>query len=296
MVTAELNLNLALIGAGAMGEAMIAGLLDRKLLAPERIFASTPRADRRQALAERYGIRTTGDNREAASFATAAAASEGPPGVVLFAVKPQTLPEMLPALRGAIPLDALVLSVLAGTPIETFRAGLGAEAIVRSIPNLPAEIGEGMTVWTATAAVNAEQRSTAAALLGALGRERYVEDERHVDMAAALSGTAPVFCFLLLEAMIDAGVHLGFKREIAQDLVLEGMHGSCLYALRSGQHPAELRARATSPAGVSADTLYTLEKGGLRTLMADGVWAAYRRILELGRGEAIPQAGRMGSG
>jgi pyrroline-5-carboxylate reductase len=284
------NLSLALIGAGAMGEAMIAGLLDQKLLAPEQIFASTPRSDRRQALAERYGIRTTGDNREAALFAN------GPAGIVLFAVKPQTLPEMLPALRGAIHPEALLLTILAGTPIKTFREGLDHKAIVRAIPNLPAEIGAGMTVWTATAAVTVERRSVAAALLGALGKERYVDDESHVDMAAALSGTAPAFCFLLLEALVDAGVHLGFKREIAQELVLQGMHGSLLFALQSGQHPAELRGRVTSPGGVSADALYALEKGGLRTVMADGVWAAYRRILELGRAIPAPRTSPGASG
>ncbi len=274
------NLKLALIGAGTMGEAMIAGLLDRQLVAPERIFASTPRADRRQALAERYGIQTTGDNREAAAFAA------GPAGVVLLAVKPQTLPEMLPALRGAIHPEALLLTILVGTPIETLRVGLGHEAIVRAIPNLPAQIGEGMTVWMATAAVTPEQRKATAALLGALGSERQVDDESHVDLAAALSGIAPAFCFLLLEAMVDAGVHLGVKRQDAFELVLQGLHGSLLFAKQSGHSPADLRSLVTSPGGVTAETLYTLEKGGFRTVVADGIWAAYRRSLELGRGEA----------
>jgi pyrroline-5-carboxylate reductase len=262
-----------------MGEAILAGLLDRQLLPPERIVVTAPRPERRQALAERYGVRATGDNREAISEAD----------ITLFAVKPQILPQVLPALRGGIPSHALVITVLAGTPIAAFRQGLGHEAIVRAIPNLPAQIGEGMTAWTATSAVTEEQRSTAAALLGALGKERYVEDESYVDMAAALSGVSPAFCFLLLEALVDAGVHLGFKREVAEELVLQGMHGSLVFAQQPGQHLAELRGRVTSPGGVSADALYTLEKGGLRTLMADGVWAAYRRILELGRGEAAPR-------
>jgi pyrroline-5-carboxylate reductase len=270
---------LALIGAGTMGEAILAGLLDRQLLPPERIVVTAPRPERRQALAERYGVRATGDNREAISGAD----------ITLFAVKPQILPRVLPALHGGIPSHALVITVLAGTPIATFRQGLDHEAIVRAIPNLPAQIGEGMTAWTATAAVTEEQRNAAAALLGALGKERYVEDESYVDMAAALSGVSPAFCFLLLEALVDAGVHLGFKREVAEELVLQGMHGSLVFAQQPGQHLAELRGRVTSPGGVSADALYTLEKGGLRTLMADGVWAAYRRILELGRGETAPR-------
>src|SRR6185369_17579512 len=116
------DLNLALIGAGAMGEAILAGLLDRQLLPPERILVTTPRPERREALAERYGVRAIGDNREAISAA-------GASGVTLFAVKPQSLPQVLPALRGAIPAHGLVLTVLAGTPIATFRQGLGHEAI-----------------------------------------------------------------------------------------------------------------------------------------------------------------------
>lgn len=275
---------LALIGAGNMGEAMIAGLLAHALLPPERIVASTPRPERRQALAESYGVRTTADNREAAAAGD----------VTLLAVKPQIVPQVLPGLAGALRPDALLLTVIVGMPIAAFRDGLRHEAIVRALPNIPSRIGEGMTVWTATEAVTAEQRSRTAALLGALGRERYVEDERHIDMAAALSGVSPAFCFLLLEALIDAGVHLGFRRQVAEDLVFEGMYGSLLLARKSDRHLAELRSEVTSPGGVSADALYVLEKGGLRTLMADGVWAAYRRILELGRGEILPAMGRSG--
>jgi pyrroline-5-carboxylate reductase len=277
-----LDPTLALIGAGAMGEAILSGLLERARVSPERIVASTPRPERRQALADRYGIRTTADNREAVAEA----------GVVLMAVKPQILREVLPGLHGAIPPGALVLSVIAGTPIEAFRKGLGHAAIVRAIPNLPAQIGKGMTVWAATPAVTEEQRRVTADLLGALGKERQVEDEAHVDMAAALSGTAPAFCFLILEALVDAGVHLGFKREVAEELAREGLLGSLLFAEQSGQPLAELRGRVASPGGVSAEALYTLEKGGLRTVLADGVWAAYRRILELGRGETTPRLGR----
>jgi pyrroline-5-carboxylate reductase len=271
----------AIIGAGTMGEVVLAGLRERSGVPAERIVASAPRAERRQALAERYGIHTTADNREAAAAAD----------VVVLAIKPQVFPRVAQELRGALPSHGLVLSVLAGTPLQALCERLGHEAVVRAIPNLPARIGEGMTVWTATQAVTAEQRSLAAELLAALGRQRFVEDERAVDRAAALSGMAPAYCFLVLEALVDAGVHLGFSRPVATELILEGLYGSLLFARQSGEHPAELRGQVTSPGGVSAESLYALEKGGLRTVLADGVWAAYRRILELGRGEEAPRIG-----
>ncbi|HZF09130.1 MAG TPA: pyrroline-5-carboxylate reductase [Thermoanaerobaculia bacterium] len=272
------DLTFAFVGAGTMGEAMIAGLLKKQLVSPERILATTPRAERREALAAKHGIRTSADNRAAAAEAD----------VVVVAFKPQMLPQVLPTLRGAISPQAMVISVIAGATVATFREVLGHEAIVRAMPNTPSQIDEGMTVWTATPAVTPRQREMAAEMLGALGKEHYVADEKFVDMAAALSGTAPAYCFLLLEALVDAGVHLGFSRRVAEELVLQAIHGSVLLAMQSGQHLAELRNMVTSPGGASAAALYALEKGGLRTVMADGVWASYRRVQELGKGDTAP--------
>ncbi len=198
-------------------------------------------------------------------------------------MKPQTLPKVVPALAGGVRPGALVVSIVAGATLAGFRQGLRHEPVVRAIPNTPAQIDEGMTVWTATPAVDERQRRTAAAILGALGREHFVDDEKYLDMATALSGTGPAFCFLFVEALIDAGVHLGFSRRVAEELVLQTMHGSVLFAMQSGKHLAELRNMVTSPGGTSAEALHALERGGLRTVVADGVWAAYRRTQELGK-------------
>lgn len=267
------KLTIAFIGAGMMGEAMIAGLLKEELVPAEQIIATGPRAERREALQTKYGIRVTDDNRQAAHDAD----------VVVFALKPQTLPKVLPTLRGALQPQNLVISIIAGAPIPTFRDTLSHPAIVRSMPNTPAQIAEGMTVWTATEAVSEQQREMTATILGALGKEHYVADEKYLDMATALSGTGPAYCFLLLEALVDAGVHLGFPRRVAEELVLQTMHGSVLFAQQSGLHLAELRNMVTSPGGTSAEALHALERGGLRTVMSDGVWAAYRRAQELGK-------------
>ncbi|MGQ9489537.1 MAG: pyrroline-5-carboxylate reductase [Anaerolineae bacterium] len=263
---------LAFIGSGTMAEAMIRGILNQKLIQPENIYASGPRPERAQELRGRYGIRAITDN--------CAAARHGQ--IVVLSVKPQTLPKVLPEIREAMAEDDLVISIVAGAAIRTIREGLGVNKIVRAMPNTPGQVGKGMTVWTATEAVNDDDRRRAQAILGALGKELYVADENNLDMATALSGTGPAYVFLFMEALIDAGVHLGFPRRVAQELVYQTIEGSVAIARETNLHPVELRNRVTSPGGTSAEALYQLEKGGLRTVISRGVWAAYQRAKALG--------------
>ena len=150
------------------------------------------------------------------------------------------------------------------------------------MPNTPAQLGRGVTVWYATPESSAEHRAQAAALLGTLGMQVEVDDEKFVAMATAVSGTGPTYVFLVMEALIDAAVHLGFPRHVAHDLVVETLEGSTLFAKQSGMHPAELRNMVTSPGGTSAAALHELESGRLRTVLSEAVWAAYRRTVELG--------------
>jgi pyrroline-5-carboxylate reductase len=267
---------LAFVGSGVMAEAMIKGLLNQKLVAPERIVASGPRAERGRELEQRYGVRWTTSNVEAVEGAD----------VVVLAVKPQVLSRVMAELHGRIGAKALVLSIIAGARIMNIAAGLGHEAIARAMPNTPAQVGAGMTVWTAAEQTSAEQQNQARAILAALGEELYVSDETYLDMATALSGTGPAYAFLFMEALVDAGVHLGFSRRIAQKLVIQTVLGAALFAQQSGLHPAQLRDMVTSPGGTSAEALYQLEKGGLRTVLSRAVWAAYQRSRILG-GEKI---------
>jgi pyrroline-5-carboxylate reductase len=267
------DLRIAVIGAGVMGEAMIGGLLKQELVPPEQIIATEPREGRRAEIALSYGVRVTEDNVEAAHWAQ----------VAIFSVKPQTLPKVLPELRGALKDGELVISIVAGAPIRHFVDGLGHGAIVRSMPNTPAQIGEGMTVWTAAEAVSEQQRGWARTILGSFGRELYVDDENYLDMATALNGTGPAYVFMVLEAMIDAGVHMGLPRYMAEELVHQTMLGSVRYAMQADRHAAELRNGVTSPGGTTAAALYELERGGLRTVLSDAIWAAYRRSVELGK-------------
>ncbi len=264
---------IAFIGPGVMAEAMIKGILRKNLAAPEHILAAGPRRERLEELERTYGLRTSTDNAAAAAQAQ----------VVILSVKPQRLSVVLKGLKGHLQPQALVLSIVAGASIEKISQGLAHEAVVRSMPNTPGQIGEGITVWTASPSVTAEQRETARQLLGALGEEVFVEDEYFLDMATALSGTGPAYVFLFMEALIDAGVHLGFPRRIAEQLVVQTLKGSVLYYQQAGRHPATLRNQVTSPGGTSAEALYYLEKAGFRTAISRAVWAAYQRSLELGK-------------
>ena len=261
---------IATIGSGVMAEAMIAGLLRGGLVAPDRIVASHPRADRRDVLQRDYGIRVAASNEDAIADAD----------VVVLAIKPQMLPrvgrELAPALRGG----QLVISILAGATTTALGNVLRHRQIVRSMPNTPARLGKGMTVWYATPEVTTEQRAQASALLRSLGAELEVDDEKFVSMSTAVSGTGPTYVFLVMEALIDAAVHMGFPRHIAHDLVIETLEGSTLFAKSSGMHPAELRNMVTSPGGTSAAALHELESGRLRTVLSEAVWAAYRRTEE----------------
>ena len=267
-----LKKKITFIGPGVMAEAMIAGLLHKKLAQPEEITVSGPREERGGQLHEKYGINTTTDNTSAASQAD----------VVVLSVKPQRLSEVMKGLKG-IRAEALVLSIIAGANIKKIGTGLKHKAIVRSMPNTPGQIGEGITVWASSKEVTEEQQETARAILGALGDEVFVEDESYLDMATALSGSGPAYVFLFTEALIDAGVHMGFPRRIAEQLVLQTIKGSVSFYHQAERHPATLRNQVTSPGGTSAEALYYLEKAGFRTAISRAIWAAYQRSLELGK-------------
>lgn len=265
------NARLGIVGTGVMAEAMLAGLLRRELIDARNVLASHPRAARREQLEATYGVRTTDDNTVAAHEAD----------VMLLAVKPQMLPSVSDELRGTLPPDQLVISIIAGASTAALGEALDHPAIVRSMPNTPAQIGQGVTVWYATESVDAQGKVRTRAMLSALGREFEVHDERQVAMATAVSGTGPTYIFLFIEALTDAAVHLGFPRHVARELVLDTMQGSAAFALGSGKHVAELRDMVTSPGGTSAEALYQLERGRLRTVVSDAVWAAFERTLHL---------------
>ena len=255
-----------------MAESIIAGLLRGNLVEPGRIVGSEPRAERREELTTRYGVRMVASNLEAAREAD----------VILLSVKPQTLTKVGHELGGRLRPEQLVVSIVAGANCHVLTSLLDHRQVVRSMPNTPAQIGRGMTVWYATPEVTELQQNQARVLLRALGTDLQMEDERFVEMATAVSGTGPAYVFLVMEALIDAAVHLGFPRHVAHDLVIETLEGSTAFAKATAQHPAVLRNMVTSPGGTSAAAIHELESGRLRTVLSEAVWASYRRTVELG--------------
>ncbi len=266
------NAKIAFIGSGAMGEAMIKGLLARGLVQAEQIVASDPVPARRSAMTTAFGIQTTDDNLTAVCEAS----------IVLLCVKPQALNAVAAGLRQQFAPDALLISILAGTTLGTLQQALGHERIVRAMPNTPAQVNLGATVWMATPAVSPAQRQQTELILGALGEQISAEKEDFLDMQTGLGGSGPGFVFLIIEAMTDAGVQMGFTRADAQKIVLQTIAGSVALVRETGLHPAELKNRVTSAGGTTAAGLYVLEKAGVRAILADAIIAAYHRSQELG--------------
>ena len=267
------NLSVAFVGSGTMAEAILKVMLDTGLVEGQQVIGSDPREDRIEELAAKYGIRVTTNNVAAVSEVD----------IVVLAVKPQTLPGVLTELGGRIPSRAVVFSIVAGVNIATLVGGTRHRAVIRAMPNTPAQIGQGMAVWIATPETTETQCAQVRAILQAMGQEIHVYEEKQLDMATAVSGTGPAYVFLVMEAMVDAAVHLGFSRQVARQLVLQTVLGSVLFASQSTAHLAELRNMVTSPGGTSADAIYQMEKGSLRTVLSKAIWAAYQKSLLLAK-------------
>lgn len=276
----QLNGTIAFIGGGAMAEAILKRLLAGGLAQPGHIAVSEPVPPRREYLQAEYGVTVHPENEQVAAGAS----------ILVLAVKPQVLDKVLPGLAGKLSPETLIISIMAGVRISTLRRGLNHERIVRSMPNTPAQVGKGMTVWTATGAVTDEDKGKAQMILEAMGDAFFVEDEHALDLATGLSGSGPGFVYLLVEALIDAGVHIGFSRAQAERMVLQTIEGSVDLMRESRAHPADLRNRVTSPGGTTAAGTLVLEQRAVRAALMEAVVAAAARSAELGdQSEAAEQ-------
>jgi len=265
-------MRIAFVGGGAMGEAMLSAILNKGLTTPQNIVVSDIADTRRQHLEHQYSVTVMSNNQLAIERTD----------VVVLAVKPQNLGEVIAELGGQFKAGQLVLSIIAGARIDTLSHGLKHGSIVRAMPNTPAQIGEGMSVWTASTGSTGQQREWAASMLGAMGKEIYVDDEKYIDMATAVSGSGPAYVFLMIESLVEAAAHIGLPRDIAEELVLQTVLGSGHFAQRSGKPPVELRRMVTSPGGTTAAALGKLEEGRFTDLLKQAVIAAYNRAKELG--------------
>ena len=264
------------IGGGIMAEAMIAGAIRGNVLPPKDIVASDVLADRRAQLEQAHGITTTADNREACLNAD----------LIVFAVKPQTFPDVAQGLVGHLKEGQTVLSIMAGVTVSALTESLKHDAIIRVMPNTPAQEGLGMSAWIASGSVPESTKEGAKTLLKTLGEEIEFKDEHYLDMATAVSGSGPAYVFTFAEALIDAGVAIGLPRDVATKMAIQTILGSIVLMERRPQHPAELRAMVTSPGGTTAAALQELERGAFRSTIAEAVRAAYERSIALGHKES----------
>ena len=264
-------MKIAFIGGGVMGEAMMRGILGKGLTTPQGIMANDISATRLSSLEKAYGVGVTDDY---------GIAVEGV-DVIVIAVKPQNLAGLMPKLQDHLTHGQLALSIVAGAAIATITGGLGHRSVIRAMPNTPAQIGEGMSVWTSSREVSQRQKEIARSILGALGREIYVPDEKYIDMATAVSGSGPAYIFLVIEALVDAAMHIGLPHKMAEELVLETVVGASLLAKETGKPPKELRDMVTSPGGTTAQAILKLEDGGLRDLLLHAVIAAHEKAKAL---------------
>ena len=265
-------MKLAFIGGGTMAEAIIGGVLSKGIAGGEDISVGEFLEERSQVLRERYGVFATTSNPSAAERGD----------IIVLSVKPQNLPEVLAQLDGSLRPEQTILSIVAGVRMSTIVEGLGHHSIIRVMPNTPAQIGEGMSLWTCSPEVNGEVRQLARSILRTMGEEIYVSDEKYLDMATALSASGPAYVFLFIESLIDGGVHLGLPRDMARTLALQTVLGSAKLVKETGKHPAELKDMVTSPGGTTVEALLALEEGGLRATIINAVIVAYEKSVELG--------------
>jgi len=263
-------MKVAFVGGGTMAEAMIERVIATGVVTKEQVHVVDVLHARRELLQDRYRVETY----EVAADCVCGA------DVVVLAVKPQDLEKVAPQV-GKLEDGQLLVSILAGTKLERLRSHFGHQLIVRAMPNTPAQIGLGMTVWTATPDVMDTQVERARTILASLGDELFVADEKYVDMATALSGSGPAYLFLFVEALVDGAVGIGMPRSMAERLAVQTVRGATEFLAKSGRHPAELRNMVTSPGGTTAAALHELEKGSLRTLVAEAIAAAYARTKTL---------------
>jgi pyrroline-5-carboxylate reductase len=263
-------MRVGILGGGFMGEAFLQGLLRADVASPADIAVAEVSEGRRTLLSE-YGIRLTSDLESATIGAE----------LVLIALKPQDL-ENIDSLRGHLADDAVIVSIAAGVPLAELQQLTGHRAAVRVMPNLPAAIGEGAAAYLVAPEVTEDQRARVRQVLDAVATVAIeVQDDEEVDLATALHGSGPGYVYLIIEAMVDAGVRLGMKRPDATALVLATVSGAARYAIERGLHPAELRNAVTSPGGTTAAGLAELESAGVRAAFDDAIDAAFQRAREL---------------
>jgi pyrroline-5-carboxylate reductase len=265
---------IALLGAGKIGESLLAGLLSSGWRTPDEIVATGRREERVREVGERHGIRTTRSNAEAVSGA----------GIVVIAVKPQDFDVLMGEIGGLLSADQVVLSIAAAVPTAAIERRIAEPVpVLRAMPNTPATVHEGIAGLCAGTHANAEHLAVGEEVLAHVGRVVLVP-EMYMDAVTAVSGSGPAYFALLAEAMIEAGILLGLSREISTDLVVQTMLGTAKLLRDEEMHPVELREMVTSPGGTTIAAIRELEQAGVRAAFLNAIQAAMQRGRDLAQG------------
>jgi len=262
---------IAVLGAGKLGESLIGGLLESGLVTPGQLIATARHRERLDILEEKFGIQTTLRNDQAIRGAA----------VIILAVKPQAMEEVLRAVRSRVARQQLVISVAASVPTAFIEKRLTAAApVVRAMPNTPCLIRKGMTVLSLGRHAGEPHMESARRIFAPLGRCLRL-DEKHMDAVTALSASGPAYLYVVIESLAEGGVKVGLPRDVATTLAAQMVHGAASMVLESGEHPAKLKDVVTTPAGCTIDGLLELEEGGLRVTLIKAVVRATSRAGEL---------------
>ena len=265
-------MKISFVGGGAMAEAIIAGALGKRLASAKDIRVGEPVEERRTALSHRYNIYTTASNTESIENAD----------LIVLSIKPQQIDKVLEELLGKVTKKQTIVSILAGISIKKIKEGLNFSRVIRVMPNTPAQIGEGISAWTADTSVDEPEKENVRSILQGLGHEVYIQDESYLDIATALSGSGPAYVFLFIESLADAGIQLGINEEISYKLALQTVLGSAKLVQETGKSPMELRHMVTSPQGTTEAAIKDLDLNHFREIIFSAVQAAYKRSKELG--------------
>ncbi len=264
-----MTIRLGIVGGGVMGEAILACLLNKKIYSPLDICISDPQLERCRLLADKYGIQVTVDNAVAANAE-----------VLLLAIKPQSFAQATINLaNSSVPL---VISILAGVTIAELESVFGAKAVIRAMPNTPAQVGAGMTAIASGKLVTTEHKQIAHEIFATVG-EVIELPETLMNAVTGLSGSGPGYVAIVVEALADGGVAAGLPRAIAMQLAMQTVLGTAQLLIQSNLHPAQLKDQVTSPGGTTIAGIAQLEKAGLRSALIEAVLAATRRAEQLGK-------------
>lgn len=257
-------MKLGIIGAGNMAKAIIGGITSKGIIPGNEIICSSPVEAEREEVATRFGINATSDNKEVVEKSE----------MLLFAVKPQVIPEVIDEIKDDVKDEQLIISIIAGKKISWFDEHFGRKLkIVRTMPNTPALVGEGMTGVSPSSTVEATELEQALTILNAFGKAEVVP-EKLMDAVCAVSGSSPAYVFMMIEAMADGAVKLGMPRPQAYKFAAQAVLGSAKMVLETGKHPAELKDMVCSPAGTTIEAVQVLEESGFRASLIDAMEAA----------------------